>query len=195
METQDKPKLLLIDDEPDILDSTKRLLSKLFDVDTSETIDDAISKLISNEYAVAIIDMAFPDDPEGGLRVCRYISQNNLSTKSIVLTGYGDVQNFRKALRYGIFDYIEKGTSFTNDTVLAAALEAISTSPKLTIDLSEKNMAALFELRDKLSTDTTGAIIKGLKLLYWAVDEWDNDWRILSEKNGDIKIYPDLLGG
>ncbi|CAN2042052.1 hypothetical protein GMMP15_660095 [Candidatus Magnetomoraceae bacterium gMMP-15] len=194
METQDKPKLLLIEDDPDILESTKMLLSKHFDVDTSETIDDAISKLASNEYEVAIIDMAFPGDPEGGLRVCRYISQNNLSTKSIVLTGYGDVQNFRKALRYGIFDYIEKGTSFTNDTVLAAALEAINTSPKLTIDLSKKNMDTLFELRDKLSTDNTGAIIKGLKLLYWATKEWDNGWRILSEKNGDIKIYPNLLG-
>ncbi|CAN2042053.1 hypothetical protein GMMP15_660096 [Candidatus Magnetomoraceae bacterium gMMP-15] len=120
-----KPKLLLIENDSDILDATKLFLSKHFDVDTSQTIDDAISKLASNEYEVAIIDMAFPDDDfEGGLRVCEYIFRNKLSTKSIVLTAYGDVQNFRKALRSGIFDYIEKGTSFTNDTLLAAALEA-----------------------------------------------------------------------
>ncbi|CAN2048390.1 hypothetical protein GMMP1_570102 [Candidatus Magnetomoraceae bacterium gMMP-1] len=120
-----KPKLLLIEDDSDILDATKLFLSKHFDVDTSQTIDDAISKLASNEYEVAIIDMAFPDDDfEGGLRVCEYIFRNKLSTKSIVLTAYGDVQNFRKALRSGIFDYIEKGTSFTNDTLLAAAFEA-----------------------------------------------------------------------
>ena len=67
-----KPKLLLIDDDTGVLYSNSLLLSKHFDVDTSETVEDVISKLASNEYKVAVVDMAFPDDPEGGLRICRH---------------------------------------------------------------------------------------------------------------------------
>lgn len=188
-----KPKLLLIDDDSGVLNSNSLFLSKHFDVDTSETVEDAISKLASNEYKVAVIDMAFPNDPEGGLRICRNINATGLDTKAIVLTAYGTVENARKAYKEHVYDYIEKGTSYSSSALLSAALEAVEVPQEIVLKLSRENLRFFSELQKDLDKDKIGIIKEGLRLLNWAVDEQKGERRILSEKNGHINIYPELL--
>ncbi len=189
-----KPKLLLIDDDKGVLNSNSLFLSKHFDVDTSETVEDAISKLASNKYKVAVIDMRLSsDDLEGGLRICRHINATGLDTKAIVLTAYGTVDNARKAYKEHVYDYIEKGTSYSSSALLSAALEAVEVPQEIVLKLSRENLRFFSELQKDLDKDKIGIIKEGLRLLNWAVDEQKGERRILSEKNGHINIYPELL--
>ena len=116
-----KPKLLLIDDDKGVLESHSLYLSKYFDVDTSETIEDAISKLDSTEYRVAVIDMAFPDDPEGGLKICKHIADTGLKTRAIIYTAYREIAGPEKVHVYG---YIDKGKPYSLEMLLDDARAA-----------------------------------------------------------------------
>ncbi|KPA13386.1 hypothetical protein MHK_006407 [Candidatus Magnetomorum sp. HK-1] len=102
-------KILFVDDDEGVLKSYTRYLEKKgYDIDTFTTIDTATEALDTDQYAVAIIDMDFPKEPEGGIRIVNHIKNNNIDTKPIIFTAKGSIQNFRKILN-DIFDYIEKG--------------------------------------------------------------------------------------
>ncbi len=102
-------KILLIDDDPAILDSYTSLLEINFDVESIDDINDAIEKLSSGKFSVAIIDMAFPDDPEGGLQICQYIQKNKIPTKAIIYTAFGSPDNKQRANKFNIHSYLQKG--------------------------------------------------------------------------------------
>jgi len=121
-----KNKLLIIDDDQGILESYSAFLSPHFEVDICNSVEDGISMITKNKYPLALIDMAFPDDSEGGLRIIEHIEKTGIDTKSIILTAQGTTKNFRKAHRTGIYDYIEKGLATTRSEVLSSLLEAIS---------------------------------------------------------------------
>ncbi len=118
------PYLLLIDDDEAILESYSMFLSDNFNVDTCNTVEAAISKIATDKYAVAIIDMDFPDDPEGGIRILSNISRTKTKTKAIMLSAYGTVETCRRAFKKGAYDFIEKSKADTRAKVLAAAIEA-----------------------------------------------------------------------
>jgi ActR/RegA family two-component response regulator len=103
-----KGKVLLVDDDDLVLSSySRQIKAKGYHIDTFETVKDAIDALNTNEYDVGLIDMNFPEEKEGGLKIVNFIKQNNINTKAIILTGKGSVANFRKIFK-DIFDYIEK---------------------------------------------------------------------------------------
>ena len=120
----EKLKLLIIDDDPAILKSYSMLLRKDFDVDTSESVDDSIQKLKDYEYPVALVDMDFPDEPEGGLRICKKIKELGLLTKPIISTAFGELKTAKKAFDLGIERYLEKGDSIPKiEKTIAEAAE------------------------------------------------------------------------
>ena len=119
----EKQKLLIIDDNPAILKSHSMLFGNNFDVDTSESVDDGIHKLMNYEYPVALIDMEIHEEPDGGLRVCEAIRDKGLMTKAVIFTAYGNLSNAKKGFKACVFRYLEKKDSLTEiqDTVLEAA--------------------------------------------------------------------------
>ncbi len=118
------PYLLLIDDDEAILESYSMFLSENFNVDKCNTVEGAISKIATGKYAVAIVDMDFPGDPEGGLRILSNISRTRAKTKAIMLSAHGSVETCRRAFKKGAYDFIEKSKPDTRAKVLAAAIEA-----------------------------------------------------------------------
>jgi len=101
-------KILFVDDDKDVLEAFSDYIQEEgYNIDTFETIDSAIKALDNDQYAVAIIDMDFPKEPEGGVRIVNYIKENKIETIPIIFTGRGSIQNFRK-LFTDIYDYIEK---------------------------------------------------------------------------------------
>jgi DNA-binding NtrC family response regulator len=132
-----KPKLLLIDDEQGILDSYSEFLADDFEVHTAENAMDAIKELYSNTYNVAVIDIDFPDAPEGGIDIVNYIEIRGLKTRPIILTGRGTVEKFRKIFKK-VYDFIEKGSpNYRASTqVLNKALDAVQTQKQHSYFLS-----------------------------------------------------------
>ena len=173
-----KPKLLLIDDEKGILDSYSEFLEDDFEVHTAENAMDAIKELSSNTYNVAVIDIDFPGDPEGGIDIVNYIEIRGLKTIPIILTAKGSIKNFRKIFKK-VYDFIEKGIPEKRASyeVLEKALEAVQTQKQhsyfLSYDLGDSEVADHVEalirrenrdvLRDEMTFQTVGEPPENIK--------------------------------
>lgn len=100
-------KILLVDDDIDVLTSTKKLLETKGYVVTSYTSSkEAILDAIANLYDLMIIDYVMPDIAgDSFVDICK--SLNN-DTKIIIYSGSEDIDDQYKMLDRDIFDFISK---------------------------------------------------------------------------------------
>jgi len=103
-------RILVMDDEKAILISFRQMLrSPTLQVDTAETIEDAEKLLKESTYRAVIADLRLTGIlGEEGLELIRYVRDQNIDTKVILVTGYGSPEIKEKALRIGAADYFEK---------------------------------------------------------------------------------------
>ncbi|HYR05936.1 MAG TPA: sigma-54 dependent transcriptional regulator [Gallionella sp.] len=102
--------VLLVDDEPDILELLELALRKMGLVaDRAGNVREALAKLASHHYNLCLTDMRMPDGD--GLQVVRHIMQNNLDVPVAVITAHGNMENAITALKAGAFDYLSKPVS------------------------------------------------------------------------------------
>jgi len=104
------PSVLLVDDEPDILELLELALSKMgLEVDKATHVNEALEKLASRRHDLCLTDMRLPDGD--GLQVVQHIAQHNLDVPVAVITAHGNMENAITALKAGAFDYLAKPVS------------------------------------------------------------------------------------
>lgn len=109
--------VLLIDDEPDILELLELALRKMgLEVDKANNVSEALAKLSTRRYDLCLTDMKMPDGD--GLQVVRHIMQNNLDMPVAVITAHGNMENAITALKAGAFDYLTKPVSLSQLRIL-----------------------------------------------------------------------------
>ena len=102
--------VLLVDDEPDILELLELTLRKMgLEVDKAGNVREALAKLAAHRYDLCLTDMRMPDGD--GLQVVQHIMQNNLDVPVAVITAHGNMENAVAALKFGAFDYLAKPVS------------------------------------------------------------------------------------
>ena len=102
--------VLLVDDEPDILELLELALCKMgLEVDRAANVREAIKKLGARRYDLCLTDMRMPDGD--GLQVVQHIVQHNLDVPVAVITAHGNMGNAITALKAGAFDYLAKPVS------------------------------------------------------------------------------------
>ena len=102
-----QPKVLVIDDEPDLLELLELTLSRMgLDTTRAESVGEAIRLLDREAYDLCLTDMRLPDGE--GLRVVEHINQKGLDVPVAVITAYGSAENAVAALKAGAFDYLAK---------------------------------------------------------------------------------------
>jgi len=100
-------KILVVDDEPDLLEQLRELLtSQKYDVDTADDGESALDKLFDNLYDLIILDIMLPK--VDGLSVLREIRKAKVKTPVLMLTTKGAVEDKIKGLDYGADDYLAK---------------------------------------------------------------------------------------
>jgi len=106
--TQQKPVVLVVDDERDHADGVVEALGKLpvkaLAVYTGE---DAIEMVRSRRVDVVVTDLKLEGKADG-LAVLRETRRQNDSTEVILITAYGSIDNCKDAIRQGAFDYLVK---------------------------------------------------------------------------------------
>ena len=103
----DKPKILIIDDEPRMCQSLKELLAiQNYELNTANSAKEAIEFLNNNSFDLILLDLCLPD--MNGYNVMDHISQQSLGALVIVLTGYASEESAIEALRRGAYDYLKK---------------------------------------------------------------------------------------
>ena len=143
-------KLLLIDDEPDILRVLSiSLKADGYDVVSAQNGPEGIAAFEKEKPDIVITDIKMPG--MDGIEVLKKIKDLNADTEVIIITGHGDIENAIEALKHGASDFISKPV---RDEALAIALgrarEKFDIRQQLkeyTTDLERKVDAATRELR------------------------------------------------
>jgi len=106
---KDEIKILIADDHPLMLQGLKMVLSEepwCSDCDQAKDGEEAYSKIISNNYDVAVLDVEMPK--MSGLEIARKISEQKSDTKIIFLTMYKDEDLFNEAMDCGAYGFVLK---------------------------------------------------------------------------------------
>jgi DNA-binding response OmpR family regulator len=103
-----KARILLVDDEPEALESLQELLvSSGFDVETAEDGKKAMDFLTKPlHFDLMITDMKMPGID--GLELLREVRGIRKDLPVVILTGCGTVENGIESLEQGAFDYVLK---------------------------------------------------------------------------------------
>jgi two-component system response regulator HydG len=103
----DRARLLLADDEREIRETYAEILAASgHEVDTAADGDEALRRVSSVRYDLALIDLVFP--PEDGVEVLKKIKKVRPSTLVVLISGYASVENVLRGFRAGAFDFLEK---------------------------------------------------------------------------------------
>ena len=117
----EKPRILVIDDERVILDSARRILTaEGFPVLTADDAETGLQILGSNPQDIVISDIMLPGI--SGLEFLETSRQNDPSLVVIITTGYSTVENAVDSLNKGAFDFLPK--PFTFDELLSPVSRA-----------------------------------------------------------------------
>ena len=124
-EQREKPKLLVVDDEPDNLDLLYRTFYREFKVLRAESGHDALAILETQpDVAVIISDQRMPG--MSGTEFLRQTAVKHPNIIRIILTGYTDVENLVDAINEGkVFKYVTK--PWDGDDLRAVVMQALET--------------------------------------------------------------------
>ncbi len=116
-----KGKILIVDDNEDLLKAAKMYLKRHFAQVDTEKNPKAISALMQNEsYDVVLLDMNFTKDVSSGSEGYYWLEkilEIDPSAVVVLITAYGDVQMAVKAIKAGATDFVLK--PWENEKLLA----------------------------------------------------------------------------
>ncbi len=124
---QQDAKILIVDDEEDILLSMKMFLSQHFGKVTTESNPYHLPRLLEKEdYDLILLDMNFRrGDTSGqeGLRWLAKVMELKPNANVIMITAYADVKTAVDAVKAGAIDFVEK--PWRNEKLLTTLLSAL----------------------------------------------------------------------
>ena len=107
MTVPERPTLLLVDDEPDLLMSLEGLLRQKFQLHTAESAEAALNIVDEIDIQIVMSDQRMPGMM--GDALLAEIASRSPDTIRILLTGYADIQDVIRALNTGgLFRYLTK---------------------------------------------------------------------------------------
>ena len=117
------PSLLIVDDEPSILQSLGGLLSdEGFEVTTAANGYEALKTIEVESPDLVLLDIWMPGID--GIETLKEIKIKNPNIQVIIITGHGTIETAVKATKLGAFDLIEKPLSI--DKVIVAINNALN---------------------------------------------------------------------
>ena len=107
MKAMKRLRVLLVDDEPDLLDLLEMDMARMgLDSERAVSVAQARSRLEQAAFDLCLTDMRLPDG--FGLDIVRFIVDHVPATPVAVITAFGSAENAVAAPKAGAFDYVEK---------------------------------------------------------------------------------------
>ena len=122
MQTFDKPRILVVDDEYEIRELFSEVLSKEFGCTTAGCAEEALERLRESEFELVISDITMPG--MSGLEMLPQVKTLSPHTVVVMISGMQTVESAIDALRLGAFDYLMKPFDLRQvEAVVKRALE------------------------------------------------------------------------
>lgn len=116
-------KVLVIDDEPIVCHSVRRILSKRsYAVEEAFDVDSAMQKMKLNKYDLVILDLKMPK--RSGMEVLDSIKKNYPNLPVVMITGFASIETAIEATKAGAFNFIPK--PFTPVELMKVTEEALA---------------------------------------------------------------------
>jgi two-component system response regulator PilR (NtrC family) len=107
VDTANKPLVLVVDDEPDLIELVSLTLSRMnLATDSAGDLAGARSKLNERHFDLCLTDMRLPDGD--GLDLVAWIQEVHAHVPVAVITAHGNVESAVRALKLGAFDFVSK---------------------------------------------------------------------------------------
>jgi two-component system nitrogen regulation response regulator NtrX len=117
------PSVLIVDDEPSILQTLSGLLSdEGFDVATAANGYEALKVIDADSPDLVLLDIWMPG--LDGIETLKEIKKDNPHIQVIIITGHGTIETAVRATKLGAFDLIEKPLSI--DKIIVAINNALN---------------------------------------------------------------------
>ena len=122
-----KPRLLIVDDEPDMLDFLERVFRAEYTVVRATSAEEALDELGKHRFALVITDQKMPHIT--GVELLERIGERFPSLVKVLLSGFTEVPEIQRAVeRGGIHNYVVKPVD--SEKLRAAVTEAIERHQK-----------------------------------------------------------------
>ncbi len=122
--TRQAPRILIVDDEPDMCWALENTLAPAgYAVTTTTSAAEAMKMAQETFFNVVLLDIRLTTDAEG-IELVAPLKQIHPDTDVIIVTGYASVETAVRALNEGVSSYLTKPLNL--DDVLAAVNEALS---------------------------------------------------------------------
>ena len=168
-------RILLVDDDPIVLDSLGDLLRlEGHDVTGAQTIQRAMTCLQASRYDLVITDINMP--VSDGMELLRHAKAADEDLAVILITGYGTISSAIEAIKLGAYDYLTKPIG-DDDVLLVvqralARQELVAENRRLRQALASTyrfdnivgadfRMAKVFELIEAVADSRTNVLITG----------------------------------
>ena len=120
-DTNNKARVLVVDDEPVVRMSYTRSLAADFDAHTAPDGEQALREMEREPADVVLLDLRLPGAQ--GLEVLEAMKHRWPETEVVVITGYPSVDSAKQAVRLGAADYLAKPVG--PNEVMSAARNAL----------------------------------------------------------------------
>jgi two-component system nitrogen regulation response regulator NtrX len=172
------PSILIVDDEPSILQSLSGLLSdEGFEITTAANGYEALKIVDIESPDLVLLDIWMPGID--GIETLKEIKKNNPHIQVIIISGHGTIETAVKATKLGAFDLIEKPLSI--DKVIVAINNALNFRR-----LEEENKYLRKKTLEKHSITGNSPPIQELKKQI-AVTAPTEAWVLITGENGTGK--------
>ncbi|PCJ32568.1 MAG: RNA polymerase subunit sigma-54 [Gammaproteobacteria bacterium] len=146
--TDEKPLILVVDDEPDIRELIKDILEdEGYKVSTAANGEQARAAFSSQQPSLTLLDIWMPD--VDGISLLKEFKQASPQSYILMMSGHGTIETAIEATRLGASDFIEKPLS------MAKLLRAI----EITLE-SQKKQAALHRLHTYPPVGKSAAMVQ-----------------------------------
>ncbi len=130
--------LLIVEDEPRYLESTRQLLARHIDrIDSAATGTQAYALLAKRVYDLALIDLRLPD--ASGHEIMARLREHQPQCRVIVMSGDSHIESAIQSLRLGAYDHLRK--PYEPEELIKTVRHAVST-----LQLERDNARMLEEL-------------------------------------------------
>jgi NtrC-family two-component system response regulator AlgB len=103
----ERAKVLVVDDEPNILKTIKIGLEAIgLSVDGFLNPTDAVEQIEEDKYDIAFIDLMM--QPIDGMQVLKEIRAKSPMTTAVIITAHGSIDSAVEAIKAGAFDFLQK---------------------------------------------------------------------------------------
>ncbi len=163
-----KQTVLVVDDEPDILELLEITLMRMnLQVKCAEDYSSATRLIHENRFDFCLTDMKLPDGD--GISLVQYIQQHRPNMPVAVITAHGNMELAIKAMKAGAYDFVSKPVSLDKlrnlieKGIQTSQTEEITTDPQARFQIigQSKQIQTLRETIKKFARSQAPVFIEG----------------------------------